>query len=114
MQIADSLAAFVRANGFDCGIVASASGEVLARSGDFGSLKWDGLPNSLFGDPASVRSLYDSLDGEILPQIYGQGDLSCVVNKLGDDMLIGLFDQNGRDDLELFDAGERAPEVLAH
>ena len=113
MDTADLLSAFVRENGFECGIVASASGQVLARSGDFGTLKWDGLPNSLFGDPDAIRGLYASLEGEILPQIYGQGDVSCVVNKVGDDLVVGLFDQNGRDDLELFDIGERAPEALS-
>ena len=113
MQIGDSLSAFVQENGFDCGIIATASGEGLARSGDFRSLKWDGLPNSLFGDPEAIRRLYASLEGEILPQIYGQGDVSCVVNKAGDDLIVGLFDQRGRDDLELFDIGERAPEALS-
>lgn len=112
MQLADALAAFVQANGFVCGIVASAAGEVLARSGNFGSLKWDGVPKALWGDSESIRRLYESLDGEILPQIHGQGDVTCVVNKVGDDLLVGLFDQSGRDDLELFDIGATAPQAL--
>jgi hypothetical protein len=34
--------------------------------------------------------------------------------EMGDgDLVVGLFDQNGRDDLDLFDIGEPTPDALA-
>jgi hypothetical protein len=113
MTMNDWLLAFVQENGFGCGIIATAAGQVVARAGDVLNPSWDGLPKALFGDPEAIRGLHASFEGECLPQIYGQGRVRCVLNKAGKDLIVGLFDGSGRDDLELFDIGERACEMMS-
>jgi hypothetical protein len=92
--------------GFECGIIASSSGQELARRGELGGLQWRGLVDSLFGDADSIVRLERSLEGQILPQTYSQGNVRCVVMKPRKDLLVGLFTQNAEDAALLYQRGK--------
>lgn len=82
---------------FIFGIIASSSGEEILRYGDIDALQWKDLVKSLFGDVDAIVRLNKSLEGQILPQVYSQGDVRCAILKPKEELLIGLFDQSGKD-----------------
>ncbi len=100
-------------HGFACGLVASSSGQVLARSGEFTALRWPDLATSLFGDQDAVVRLDESLQEQTLPQIFRQGEVMVLVMKPRADLVVGFFDQSGRDVARLYRQGQQIDRVLS-
>lgn len=84
-------------HGLLCGALVDASGEVIVRSGAFESLQDVGLVSSLLGPDGSAKATFDSLEGQLLPQIYAQGENFALVDKVHRDLLIVLFGRGGGD-----------------
>jgi hypothetical protein len=99
--------------GYVCGIATTGSGQVLARHGDFTALSWPDLPNSLFGDQDAIVRLDQSLDGQILPQVFAQGEVTALVMKPQAELIIGLFDQSGQDVTQIYLQGRRVSQDLS-
>jgi hypothetical protein len=83
--------------GYLCGIIALSSGQEIMRYGNFAALQWKDLSNSLFGDAEAIVRLDQSLEGQILPQVFSQGDVRCAVMKPKEEIIVGIFDQSGKD-----------------
>jgi hypothetical protein len=68
----------VEAHSLVFGLLADASGAVLARYGDFDAVDFHSLrhvaPPWIPTTPEQIRYLFDWLDGQILPQMASQGD----------------------------------------
>lgn len=60
------------------------------------------LVNSLFGDKNSIKALNDSLEGQLMPRIWGQGEVSCIVCKPVNNILVGLFFHDTREPIETY------------
>jgi hypothetical protein len=75
-------------------------------AGDPASLRWRGLIDSLFGNAGAIIQLNDNIRGQILPQVYGQGEVFCVVMNPLDDLLVGLFHQGKHDPVRLHAEGK--------
>ena len=95
-------------------VAALSTGEEVAKEGDFSSLRWRGFANSLFGDRDSIIQLNDSLEGRLLPQVYGQGEVFCVVMKPLDDLLVGAFGQGRRDFVRLYNEGTKISQRITN
>ncbi len=50
-----------------------------------------GLLPHLFGDAQTISSLNESLDGQLMPTIWSQGNMSCIVCKPDEERIIGAF-----------------------
>ena len=96
-DLENNLRQVIDEQGFLCGIIATSSGEEILRYGDFDALHWKDLVKSLFGDADAIVTLNKSLEGQILPQVYSQGDVRCAILKPKEELLVGLFDQSGKD-----------------
>src|SRR5215471_4922183 len=83
-------------------IVASSDGNFIETGGDPASLKWRGLVNSLFGDSAAIARLNSSLEGQVLPQSWAQGETYCLVFKPRHDLIIGLCGHGKRNAVERY------------
>jgi len=70
------------------------------------------LLTSLFADSETLESLSRSLEGQILPQIWNQGQVSCVVCKPTDTTLVGLFVKDDLDAVEQYRWSQRANKAI--
>lgn len=70
------------------------------------NLIYEGLFNSLFGNMESIIKLNKSLDGQIMPQSWKQGELKCLVVRPNDKVLIGLFYNDVDNVLESYKIGK--------
>lgn len=57
---------------------------------------------ALFGDPEAVARLRASLEGQLLPRIWGQGSLNCAVSRLPDGAVFGIFFERSMDPVSLY------------
>ena len=67
-----------------------AGGERL-KVGDVESIRSTGLFGSLFGGPAQLQRLRESLNGQLLPRIWSQAPVKCFVSILPDGGLYAVF-----------------------
>lgn len=84
----------------------------LISSGWRYKLPYDGLLKSLFEDEETVRSVNDSLEGQILPQSMMQGDLNCSLYKPNKNILVGLFYIDKRDPIESYEFSSHLSDEL--
>src|SRR5262245_54214862 len=110
--VAGILRELVEEHGFAWAVAATTSGQVLARSGDVAALQWPDLASSLFGDRDAIVRLDQSLDGQTLPQIWSQGEVTASVVKPRRELIIGLFDQSGQDAAQVYLRARRADSGL--
>src|SRR3954462_7142620 len=79
------------ANQLPCGAVISSSGEVVARVGDFAAFASAGLVSELLGPQGSTRATFDSLKGQMLPCMWGQGEEFAFVDKPTAELAVVVF-----------------------
>ena len=96
-----------------CCIAAKTTGERVITVGDPSGLRRNGLIDILFEDASAIVQLNESLKRRILPQLYGQGNESCIVMKPLDDLLVGLFHQDSRSPEQLYFEGREISRRLA-
>ena len=83
------------------GLLVSAAGQVLLECGDRALVTEDsGLLESLIGPRGDARTTFDSLEGQILPRIWGQGEVFAFLCKPRPDLLVIVF---GRSNLPVAD-----------
>ena len=70
--------------------------------GDKYKLEYTGLLDTLFGDIERVQALNQSLENQILPQSWNQGNVKCLVCKPKDDIVIGMFFHEHRDTVQSY------------
>jgi hypothetical protein len=64
-----------------CGAVIDEIGQVLIRVGDFESYPAPSLVSSLLGPSGTPHATYASLEGQPLPQIWGEGKYFAVIDR---------------------------------
>ena len=72
------------------------------RVGSSVGLGFDDLENTLFRDAETVFATGRSLEGQILPRNWSQGDVSCFVCKPNDKKVVGLFCKDQRNPVEKY------------
>ena len=82
-------------------IIFDLDNESFKYIGDKQKLKYKGLVENLFGDANKAIKLNNSLDREIMPQSWKQGELTSLVLKPEDNIIIGMFYE---DNLEIFES----------
>jgi hypothetical protein len=90
----EALQEIVEAHGLAFGLLANASGVVLARAGDFDAPDFHGLrqcePTCIPTTPEQIRFMFEWLDGKILPQMVSQGS-ACVLLMRPQGRLLAVF-----------------------
>lgn len=95
------------------GVIAFDSlGREICRVGPVEDVAGQGLFRALFSGQAEVQRLRDSLEGQLLPQIWSQGTTDCFVSRLPNGVLYGVFSQIPRDPVGLYRASQEAARVL--
>ena len=64
----------LREHGLLCAIAVSRDGHVLARRGSHNDPAIGTLLSSLIGPYGDAKTTFDSLAGQVLPRMFGQGD----------------------------------------
>ena len=64
-----------------CGAVIDEFGQVLIRVGDFESYPAPSLVSSLLGPSGTPQAAYASLEGQPLPQIWGEGRYFAFIDR---------------------------------
>jgi len=93
-------------------VIANLKLDTLTSIGWRYKLPYQGLLD-LFHDEESVKSLNDSLVGEIMPQAMRQGELKCLICKPKNDILIGLFYVEKRDVGDAYIFGKKLNDELS-
>jgi hypothetical protein len=93
-------------------IIFDPEGKEVVRVGSFESIECEGLFSALFSGPEEVQRLRDSLEGQLLPQIWGQGATNCFVSKLADGTVYCVFSQTPMDARALYRASREAARDL--
>ncbi len=83
-------------------IVADLDSGKVDNFGDQTKLKYKGLVQTLFGDGDSIRDLNTSLEGQMMPRTWGQGEDTCVVCKPAECIIVGLFYHEQREPAEAY------------
>ena len=65
-------------------------------------LEFEDLQNTLFRDAETVFATGRSLEGQILPRIWSQGNVSCFVCKPNEKTVVGLFTSDQRSPVEKY------------
>jgi hypothetical protein len=79
------------ASGVPFAIVANVLTGESVRFGNSSEVRFEDLAKSLFGDADAIVATNASLEGQILPRIWGQGTLSVAVCKPTDKTIVGAF-----------------------
>jgi hypothetical protein len=96
----DSLIEYMKKNDIPYAIIANLQSGVIENLGDISALEHTGLIKGLFYDLDTIHNLNQSLDGQILPRIWGQGNVRCIVCKPYEGIIIGLF---CKEEMSLYD-----------
>ena len=92
----DSVELFRTRHALDVVFVAALDGRPAVTAGSFQSLKHTGLCKALVGDPEAVARLSQSLEGQILPQVWTQGGDVAYATTAGT-YLVVLFETSTGD-----------------
>lgn len=81
MELSQALDEVLQHERLHCGAVIDELGQVLVRAGDFESYPAPDLVASLLGTPGAAHATYLGLDGQPLPQIWGEGASFAFVDR---------------------------------
>src|SRR5262249_41380054 len=95
--LAERLQRVLDAHSLPCGTAVAASGELLARAGDFESFGSAGLVSALLGPYGSADATFASLQGAVLPQIWGQGAEFAFLFKPSPGLMVVVFGRSRQD-----------------
>ncbi len=82
--------------------IASVAKRSVRLLGNEQALPANSLLSRLFGDPDAIAALEHSLEGQIMPRIWSQGDVVCVVCRPHPDVIVGLISDEPRDPVETY------------
>lgn len=83
-------------------VIADLSSGNAIRVGCSTGFEFDDLERSLFGDAERVLATGRSLEGQILPRTWSQGNVSCFVCKPNEHAIVGLFCSDQRSAVEKY------------
>ena len=87
----ENLTAVLREHNLSAGLVVGSDGSTLSRVGDPREAECDGLMSALVGPYGDGRVTFDSLDGQPLPRMWGQGESFAFVDKPSADFMVIVF-----------------------
>jgi hypothetical protein len=87
----DNLTAVLRDYDLGAGMVVAADGSTIAQVGHPGSVGCDGLMSALVGPYGDARVTFESLDGQLLPRMWAQGDSFAIVDKPSAAFMVIVF-----------------------
>jgi hypothetical protein len=93
-------------------IVLDGDSQGMFRIGNLAAIEGQGLFSALFGGPAEVIRLRESLEGQLLPQIWSQGGTDCFVSKLPNGVVYGVFSERPLDPVDLYRASKAAAAAM--
>jgi hypothetical protein len=93
-------------------IVFDGHSQEMFRIGSLADIQREGLFSALFGGPVEVMRLRQSLEGQLLPQIWSQGGTDCFVSTLPNGVVYGVFSERPLDPAELYRASKTAAEAV--
>jgi len=96
----------VSEHGFAFAIVASQQGEMLFKTGTRPELAEGHLFRELFGGPEEIARLAESLEGKLLPRIWGQGKVSCFIFVPAPGLVLGFLNDVGTDAVSEYRLGQ--------
>ncbi|MCX7749630.1 MAG: hypothetical protein N2645_22475 [Clostridia bacterium] len=83
-------------------VVADLEKGTIESTGDRNSVHCDKLIENLFGDIDFASKLYASMDGQVKPQSWKQGNSKCVICIPRTSIIVGLFYIEHRDTIESY------------
>ncbi len=101
-MVPEGLASLVDEFGIAVAIVASVDDGAVVMIGQSTALEYDDLAEQLFGDAGRIAELNRSLEGQILPQMWSQGSVSCVVCKPDPHSIVGFIYHETRSVVEQY------------
>lgn len=114
MKFAEQLQSILERQGFTAAVVARCSGEEILRVGALDDIEQTGLFRILFGGSGEVSSACQYLEGKILPQVSGQGDLRCAFSLAAAGRVVfGLFFNDRLDALAEHDKAREGARAVA-
>lgn len=102
----------MRKNKIIYSVVTNLDNGLIETIGNSRDLIEDDLVTQLFGDFKKIKALNDSLEGQIMPQIWSQGVVKCIVCKPNSNIIIGLLYNENRPPLEAIDFIEEINDEL--
>ena len=90
-EMLDRLRRVLSAHQLACGALVTASGEIVARVGDFDAFGSAGLVAALLGNGGASKAMFDSLRGQRLPRIWAQGNEFALVDKPAEEIAVVAF-----------------------
>jgi hypothetical protein len=93
-------------------------GREVRRFGALESIASEGMFRALFGGIDEVQRLRASLQGQVLPQIWSQGNTTCFVSQTESGTLYAVFLQKSLDPVALYrvstETARTMEELLEH
>jgi len=93
---------FVSTSKITFAVVASLDKGTVETVGDRKDLPSDDIVNQYFGDAETIGALNRSLEGQLMPRMISQGEVSCIVCKPSPDTIIGLLYTDDRNVVEKY------------
>jgi hypothetical protein len=90
-MIPSALQDYLANSGFLYAVVANLANSEIQHIGCSSAIGNTDLVPSFFADAESVTALDRSLQGQLLPRVWSQGDISCVVCKPTENVIVGAF-----------------------
>ncbi len=88
-------------------IVADLDSGRVDTLGDQAKLKYKDLIPTLFGAGDSIRDLNNSLEGQMMPRTWRQGEVACILCKPVESAIVGLFYHEHREPAESYRFSEQ-------
>jgi hypothetical protein len=108
----EALGRVLRGHGLICGALISAAGEV-SRVGDYSTLHDAGLASALLGPLGAARKTFASLEGQLLPAIWAQGNTFAFVDRCGPELAVVVFGEGAVDASEQYQCSRRVAQAIA-
>jgi len=67
---------------------------------------------TLFADRETINSLNRSLEGQVLPRVWSQGGVSCVLCKPNSETIVGLFITDELDAVQRYHWSKKTDEMI--
>jgi hypothetical protein len=97
----------LRRHGFNCGVIAAATGQHLVRVGPCDDDGCSAQAHRDFFDAQTITALAEYLQGKMIPQISGQGDYWSLTGLLRSGEVIAVYGRSPRDVRVQYDRSKR-------
>lgn len=102
------------AHSLPCGAVIAATGDIVARAGDFAAFASAGLVSALLGPYGSAKGTFDLVRSpeRIKPVMWAQGDEFAVLDRAGE-LVIAVFGRGQSDVLARYEQSRSVGATVA-